>query len=363
VKRNLLWLIAPLTVAVLAGCEPVAEDDGSTDATTDPTDTVTGSTDSEDNGVAGAVVGLPDADSFSLAIEDAVVTSALDTDGVTVNFSVQVADRHNHPVADETAISFWTEYGSVEEFCLTSGGSCSVTWTSGGESPDDGLSTILAFTIGEDSFIDAGERDGLYSIASDSTLLTNDESILSSPELYYDRNFDGFTSTPFTDGGSGLTLDNDAFVDYDENGSFTTSSNKFRGTECSAGAVAAGHCAQDRIHVWDKAQLVLSYSTDAPQITVSNTSPGLNTSFNITVEDSNGNRPSTGTSIKITPDTVDADFKVNFLGGDEVFAVGSAGAVGHTFTAIITDGLGGGANPATIEIEYLGLSYYTSITY
>jgi hypothetical protein len=368
VNKRLLWLVAPLAIGVLVGCEPVVDEDAEGDGE-ETTEEVTGSTESSENGVVGSVVGLPDADSFSLSVGGAVVTGALDTDGVTVNLSVQVADRHNHPVIDDTAISFWTEYGHVSEFCLTTNGSCSVTWTSGGGGyngvykPKDGLSTIIAFTKGEDSFFDAGERNGIYNIASDSALLTNDEAILSSPELYYDRNFDGYTSTQFTDLGSNLTIDNDAFVDLDKSGSFTASSAKFRGTECSAGAIAAGHCAQDRIHVWDKAQLVLSYSADTPTIVVSNASPGLNTPFTVDVADSNGNFPSAGTKISITPDVADAAFKVNFPGGDTVLPVGSAGKFPATFNAEITAGAAGGTNPATIEIEYLGLTYNRSITY
>ncbi|MBU2864623.1 hypothetical protein KO489_12265 [Reinekea forsetii] len=367
-KKSFLWIAAPLIMAFLVGCEPL-EEEGEGEGSDESSEDVTGSTDSEDNGVAGSAVGLPDADSFSLAVESAVVTGALDTDGVTVQLSVQVGDRHNHPVADETAISFWTEYGRVQEFCLTTNGSCSVTWTSGGGGyngvykPQDGLSTIMAFTIGEDSYFDAGERNGIYNVDSDSDLLSSDEAILSTPELYYDRNFDGFTASSFTDLGSGLTIDNDAFVDLDESGSFTASSAKFRGTDCSAAAISEGHCGQDRIHVWDKAQLVLSYSADAPTITVSNTSPGLNTAFTVSVTDSNGNYPSEGTTINITPDVTDADFKVNFPGGDTVLKVGSAGKSAAVFNAEIIDGAGGGTNPATIEIDYLGLTYSTSITY
>ncbi|HET7369364.1 MAG TPA: hypothetical protein VFK45_00840, partial [Gammaproteobacteria bacterium] len=73
--------------------------------------------------------GIADADSFSIAVKNAN-PEAYNYDGVTDEITVHLADRFNNPVPDGTAVSFHTEGGSIETSCVTSGGACSVTWTS-----------------------------------------------------------------------------------------------------------------------------------------------------------------------------------------------------------------------------------------
>jgi hypothetical protein len=253
------------------------------------------------NGTVGSIVGNTDVDSFSLSVSDAVVKGAFGSDGQTASINVLVADRHNHPVADGTLVSFWTEYGHIGDSCETESGACSVNWVSQNTRPNDGLTTVIAYTVGEDSFFDAGERNGLYNVDSDSSLLTTDEAIFSISELYFDRNFDGFTSTSFTDLGSGITLDNDAYEDFNEDDTYNASSAKYRGTKCSAGALAEDHCAETSIQVWDHAQLVFSATPLQITLPVAGTwDEGV--TYEIRVSDANGNYPPSGTTISISED-------------------------------------------------------------
>jgi hypothetical protein len=78
-----------------------------------------------------------------------------------------IADRLNRTLTDSHTVHFRTEYGTLNpSSCVTEDGSCSVTWTaikrpvSGGPG-DDMLVTIIAYTIGEESFPDAN-GNGIY---------------------------------------------------------------------------------------------------------------------------------------------------------------------------------------------------------
>lgn len=358
-KLNNKWLVALLSAFVLAACSPVDNDsDEETETTNESEVEVTEEEIDSSTGSIGSSAGQPDVDSFSLSVEGAVVENAYSVDGVTLAVNVHVGDRFNHPVDDGTIVSFWTEYGYITDSCQTTGGACSVTWTSSGKRPADGLSTVIAYTLGEDSFIEENLRNGIYNVDSDSVDLFSDEAILSTPELYFDRNFDGYTSTGFTDLGSGLALDSDAYVDLDSDGQFDSSSSKFRGVDCSAGAVSEGHCAQSQIHVWSNTQIALSRSFDAPQITVEAGPWNRDTYYNVTVSDSFGNYPPAGTSITVSSDA--DDFEASYGNGEAVPVVGLATQDPHTFTVAVSDSAGG---TAKIEIEYKGSVYTYYVTY
>jgi hypothetical protein len=283
--------------------------------------------------------GPADSQSFSLSISDASVKNAYGTDGVTTTMSVQVADRQNNPVADGTIVSFWAEYGHIEPTCTTSGGSCSATWTSGGTRPLDGLATIVAYTTGEDSFIDSGARNGIYNIAGDSALITADETIISSPEMYYDLNYDGYTSGSFVDGGTGQNVIGDAFVDYNNSGIHEASSALFRGSLCSDNAVLAGHCAEQSIQVWASSQIALN--TREPVATVAGGPWTAGNSYTIEVTDvgrDNANNPifnnfpPAGTTVTVTP-IGNAVADIDVVGS--VPSVGFSDASAYTFTVYV----------------------------
>lgn len=103
--------------------------------------------------------GIPDQDSFSMAVECPNV-EAWNLDGTSVPVTVRLSDRFNNPVPDGTAITFTTEGGRIQSQCTTGtlsdeSGVCSVNWTSSNPRPADGRSSLLATAIGEESFSDA----------------------------------------------------------------------------------------------------------------------------------------------------------------------------------------------------------------
>ncbi len=347
---------------MLSACEPLDDEtDTDTDTTTDTTSTEV----TEDDADGSTSTGSPaDYDSFSLAVDDAVVSKALNTDGITATFTVQVGDRFNKAVDDATVVYFWAENGILQtNFCLTSSGSCSVVWVSGGTRPADGLATILAYAVGEDSYIESGQANGIYNVASDTVgnggvALALNEVLLSTPEAYKDYNYDGYTSANFTDLATNKTVPSDAFLDYNKNGSYDASSSKFRGEDCSSAAQSAGHCAQSSVYVWDMTQIAWGPSYSAPIVTIDDMVWNDGDTINVTVTDYLGNTPASGTGISVSSDNT--DFSVNFPNGEEVPTYGEAGNWGYNFQVYVVDA--GGVGSATIEIDYEGSTYTYNVT-
>ena len=86
--------------------------------------------------------------------------------------TARLGDHFHNPVPDGTAVSFTAEGGTVDASCLTglesttltdgtvitqkgTPGSCTVRFCAGNPRPADGRVTILAYALGEESFVDA----------------------------------------------------------------------------------------------------------------------------------------------------------------------------------------------------------------
>lgn len=73
--------------------------------------------------------GIADFNSLSLSASN-LNPEGWALDGIESLITARVADHFNNPVPDGTAVSFTTEFGSIEDSCTTTDGLCSVTWTS-----------------------------------------------------------------------------------------------------------------------------------------------------------------------------------------------------------------------------------------
>jgi len=242
--------------------------------------------------------GPADWDSFVMGPDTCAVAGAYNTFNTTAAITAIAADRHNNPVADGTEISFWTESGRIQPTCQTSSGSCSATWSSGGGTALDeggalGLSTIVAYTVGEDSFVELTMKNGIYDVG---------ETIVAAPEMFHDYDFN-------------LSFDagQDTFVDYDNSGTYDADNGGiYRGGLCSAAAAAAGHCAEESALVWSSTRITRSttFMTVTPSAggawDVTAGAGGAKT-FTVSVSDENGNFPPSGTSLSASSDTVDIE--------------------------------------------------------
>ena len=126
--------------------------------------------------------GIPDQKSFSLStaiynVEGANFNGCASNVGSVV--TVSLADHFNNPVPDGTAVSFTAEGGVIDASCLTGAsstqltngapivqkgvpGQCSVRFCSQSPRVADGRVTILAYALGEESYIEQPDiKDGI----------------------------------------------------------------------------------------------------------------------------------------------------------------------------------------------------------
>lgn len=98
--------------------------------------------------------GLPTQNFFSLSVQTSNI-EGWNYDGTTSSLMIIASDRLGNPVPDGTAVNFITEGAQITPAsCATSGGTCSVDFKSAEQKPADGRVTILAYAIGEKSFLD-----------------------------------------------------------------------------------------------------------------------------------------------------------------------------------------------------------------
>ncbi len=134
--------------------------------------------------------GLPAQNVFSLSAEQYNI-EGWNYDNVTTTLNILASDRLGNPVPDGTAINFVTpESGQIDATCSTTGGQCSVVYRSSGNRPADGRATVIAYAVGEESFIDtngnnaydAGET--FYDLG-DLYIDYNENSMWNSTEQFY----------------------------------------------------------------------------------------------------------------------------------------------------------------------------------
>lgn len=268
--------------------------------------------------------GLPDQNSFSLSAT-ILNPGGADLDGVETTVTIRAADAFNNPVPDGTPVNFRTEYGAVDPSCVTTDGACSVIWRSqnpkqadlpstgtmrtiyntacdiNGDGVSDtlgqpclgweiinrggvgqlaipvahplgqiysGRTTIMAYAIGEETFIDS-TGSGFYDTV---------KPFVDLPEAYIDHNEDGVFGGQFTPGG--CTLDDatpactgwqtggaeETHIDFDSSGTYTLGNGIYNGSLCSEALRDLNQCSQDLVNVRDDLVVLMSHS--APVISV-----------------------------------------------------------------------------------------------
>ena len=255
------------------------------------------------------VTTLADVNGFTIVTE-LFNPHSYDIYGTEVKITAFVKDHSNNPVSDGTVVSFVADdNGLIEDQCITSGGVCFVTWTSARDSSqpvsppashdpgyvDDFKVTIMARTIGEDSFIDKNSNS-LYDPGE--TWFTQSEAFIDTDDNgSYDSDVNNF----------------DEYFDFNKDGVYNDglSNTLFRGDSCSTTAIAAGHC-KARLEVWNTVTMINSDGNSVNVIlrdcngnTLSNVDLTINTCFTIELQDVNGNVPPIGTKLSVTTDVGD----------------------------------------------------------
>ncbi len=130
-------------------------------------------------------VGLPAQLNFSLS-QGTKNIEGYDLDGTANTYNIIASDRLGNPVPDDTAVNFITEGGQVEaiKFTKTVSGLARATanFLSSEPRPIDGRVTILAYALGEESFLDTNGNN-VHDAGEDFQDLGN---------VFLDRLYDGF---------------------------------------------------------------------------------------------------------------------------------------------------------------------------
>ena len=233
--------------------------------------------------------GIPDQDSFSLAVTCPNV-EALGHDGVVVGVTARLSDRFNNPVPSGTAVTFTTEGGSIQSQCSTGAnsdnsptGSCSVNWTSSNPRPvangptdRPGRTTVLATAIGEESFSDANGNGSF----------DNGENFADMGEPFLDANEDDvYTAGEF-------------IYDFNNNSTRDSPDSKFNGVLCLD---TSGRCDSTLASAGISASTLIIMSGSSPVVTAPATpfhvGANASKSFTFTFADVNDNPLPSGTTI------------------------------------------------------------------
>lgn len=312
-----LTLIALLTaLAACGGSDDLTETETEEDAVADET----GTDDAIVDTASDVVTTLADVNGFNIVSETR--NPRAEFYGTEVKITAFVKDHSNNWVEDGTVVTFVADdWGGIENQCATVDGRCSVTWVSSGdrslghpEAPIDRTSdrtiTVMARTIGEDSFIDKNGNSQfdvgeLYFTQSEPFIDADDDGVYDAGTDEFDERMDF--------NGNGI---------FDEASAFTT----FRGESCSAGAIASGHCAE-QLEVWDTVSMsasadgavditvrdcatdaILATTTTTPD-TLSTLTPGTGTTYCIILTDEYGSTPAVST--KLSAELSSADIEVS----------------------------------------------------
>jgi|GEM_PF-796264 hypothetical protein len=356
--------------------------------------------------------GRPDQDSFSLSAS-VLNPGGADIDGVESILTIRAADAFNNPVPDGTAINFITEYGAVDDSCSTTDGACTVTWRSqsprevffpnttgtmrtinntacdwddDGADGDDttgdpcfvvgetfplgqvysGRTTILAYAVGDESFIDSNGNgiydyidngNGVYDGEPTDTL----EPFVDLPEAFRDDNEDGVfgSETLNVDNDAGLPCTSDdgrdqcsgwleggqeeEFVDLDTDGNYdgdqdtddangSVGNGIYNGVLCAEEVELAGDCSSSPVSVRD--ELVVLMSGSSPVIDfrnndaffsplTTNVDASLGATVVLYISDFQNGYLASNSTITIVADNCK-------IGGDGTYTVGNTNAEGFT---------------------------------
>ncbi|MEW5803964.1 MAG: hypothetical protein AB1847_17855 [bacterium] len=228
--------------------------------------------------------GLPDQDSVSVSAETGN-PEAWNYENVEVPITFRAADHFNNFVPDGTVVYFTTEGGSIQGSSVVKNGLCTVPWLSGPPRPDNGLVTILAMCIGEESFTNYN-ASGLF----DEGDQFNQRTDLAEPFL--DKNYDGIRDP------------DEEYWDYNHNGHFDGESNGiYNGTLCSDAVEALDLCTKELVYVQDSIQIIMSgseaYITFWPESLDFRSTHDNYQSVSITIADLHNNPMPAGTTVSM----------------------------------------------------------------
>lgn len=218
--------------------------------------------------------GVPDQNSFSLSaviknVEGGQYNGCTAPTGTIV--TARLADHFHNPAPDGTAVSFTAEGGSIDASCLTgltsttltdgtvitqkgTPGECTVRFCSGNPRQTDGRITVLAYALGEESFVD-NNGNNRYDAGEPFTDLgdpfRNDRAVT-------DANANGIDDV--WKGGSATRASGEQYIDSNGDGSWNASGD---GVYNGVLRAVPNTSINNTVHVRQSMVMVMSNSTAA----------------------------------------------------------------------------------------------------
>lgn len=271
--------------------------------------------------------GIPAQESFSLSATK-LNPEFREVDGNTTVLTARLADHFRNPVPNGTVVNFTTEGGSIVASCQTTAGTCSSTMTSQSPRPVNGRVTVLAYAVGEESFIDLN-GNGVADLSPDEMRDTNSLST-DMPEAFRDDNENGVRDATET------------FIDFNGNNAYDAADGKFNGVLCNNVTApptgsSAGTCSPTKsIHVRGSLTIIFSGSTAvitkiSPAAISTFSCTGGTTTVDLRIVDAVGNPMPVGTTV------VAATTNGKMVGPTSITqgntnVTPAGGAITHTFT-------------------------------
>ncbi|HVC37624.1 MAG TPA: hypothetical protein VNF46_04390 [Gammaproteobacteria bacterium] len=231
-----------------------------------------------------------------------------DIDGTTDAITARLADNFGNPAPDGTQVYFTTTGGSIQPGCTTTGGACTVTWTSQNPRPDPSIKApavlyhaeIMAYAIGEESWtdnnanglFDGGDTFSLYPGGFGDNFYQG-----GSPANHYGPLNDDIGELYLDQGESGSYKTGDWFFDFNQDGVRNGPDGMFHGGGCVGNGTVT--CApKSSIAVGLQICLVMATS-EVGFLIPPGTTQNPNTTIEYLATDLNGNVPSSGTTYAI----------------------------------------------------------------
>ncbi len=197
--------------------------------------------------------GIPSQSAFSLSATTLNI-EGWDRDGTTTTINARLADHFNNPPPDGTAVNFTSEGARVVGSCVTVNGDCSATFNSQAIRSNDGRVTVLAYAVGEESFIDkngSGVADKVPGGGATTELVDILGNSSDMPEAWVDYDENGSFDVT------------EPYIDFNSNGSYDAADGSYNGALCDNIATSsAGTCSTSKsIHARGSLVIVLSGST------------------------------------------------------------------------------------------------------
>jgi hypothetical protein len=310
---------------VLGGCGG-----GSSSSSSSTTTTTTTTTSSP---TVATTAATSDQDSFSFSAQP-LNPEGWDYDGQKVTLTIYASDHFNNPVPDGETVWFSAEGGQIDNSCLITAGSCTVTWTSTGRRPIDGRVTVTAWMTGVESWNDNVNANGM---------LDDSESYSDLAEVFFDYDEDGvFDAAPLTD-LAGVTY-REEFLDFDGNNAYSAADGSYNGSDCNP-ANTVNTCGSTTVDLRSSLVLIMSGSFASTVTYSANpllTGGTAGTSI-VTLADLNNQTLPSGTTVAVSVSTgltldTPSSYTINSTNtaGGASFSIGVTVGASYPGTGVVT---------------------------